>query len=58
MLKQESVSSQTTKTTATPVIPESDLVPEDVTMIPTRVATKQPRQATMEKEALKQLAIY
>ena len=39
--QQELVSLVTTEMTATPVTPESGLVPEDITMTPTRVETRQ-----------------
>ena len=50
--EQELVSLVTTKTLATPVTPESDLVLQDILTIPTRVGT-QLRTQTMATDTLK-----
>ena len=57
MLKQESVSLETTMEIAISVIPESDLVQEDFRMTRTRVETMRIQKVTMGKNTLKQWAI-
>ena len=56
--KQELVSLVTRKTTAPAVIPESDLVQEDIMITPTRVETKQHTHQIMETNTSKPWVIF
>ena len=56
--QQELVSLVTTEMTAAPVTPESGLVPEDITMTPTRVETRQNTLQIMVIEKLKPWATF